>query len=256
MLAKDILVFNTANTTESDNVGAYVRDSAGNLIDGQTIATKRWLDVAAAVFDGSGNAINSTSNALNTYITGGSITVTQTDNGLADKTTFTYGTTFEQPVGGAYQDTSPSLTAGQSGVVRLTANRAFHVNLRDASGNALLGSAVSAASIPVVIASDQGAVATTTTSDPAIANTSIKASAVSVTTTAAALIASALTGRKYFSVQNNGAVSIFVGDSAVTSSTGTRVPPGAAYEQRIGAANSLYAVAATGTVACAVLELS
>jgi len=58
--------------------------------------------------------------------------------GIADKTTFTYGTTTQSPTGGVYQDTAPTLTAGQSGVVRLTQYRAFHVNLRDASGNEYL----------------------------------------------------------------------------------------------------------------------
>jgi len=53
----------------------------------------------------------------------------------ADKAAFTYGTTSNTPVGGVYQDTSPSLTAGQEGAVRLTANRAFHTNLRDVNGN-------------------------------------------------------------------------------------------------------------------------
>jgi hypothetical protein len=77
------------------------------------------------------------------------------DTGVADKTAFTYGTSVEQPIGGVYQDTAPSLTAGTTGAVRLTANRAFHQNLRDASGNELLGSKPSAGSLPVVIASDQ-----------------------------------------------------------------------------------------------------
>ena len=79
----------------------------------------------------------------------------QATGSIADKTTFTYGTTGEVPVGGAFQDTSPALTAGQSGVVRLTANRGFHVNLRDASGNEKLGQLTMANSIPVAIASDQ-----------------------------------------------------------------------------------------------------
>lgn len=54
--------------------------------------------------------------------------------GVADKTTFTYGTSIVSAVGGAYQDTSPSLTAGQQGVARLTQNRAIHLNLRNDSG--------------------------------------------------------------------------------------------------------------------------
>lgn len=51
--------------------------------------------------------------------------------GVADKTTFTYGTTTELVIGGVFQDTSPTLTAGQSGAIRLNQNRAQHVTLRD-----------------------------------------------------------------------------------------------------------------------------
>lgn len=109
--------------------------------------------VKAQLQDNSGTALSATGSSLNVNITGGS-----TSAAVADKTSFTYGTTSETPIGGVYQDTSPSLTAGTTGTVRLTANRAFHINLRDASGNEKLGSSTSANSIPVVIASDQGAV--------------------------------------------------------------------------------------------------
>jgi hypothetical protein len=92
-------------------------------------------DVNANAFvnlqDGAGNSIASTSNALNVYITNG------IEVGVADKASFTYGTSIFQPVGGVYQDTAPTLTAGTSGAVRLTQYRAYHMNLRDSSGNEL-----------------------------------------------------------------------------------------------------------------------
>lgn len=78
--------------------------------------------------------------------------------GVTDKSSFTYGTSLEIVVGGVYQDTAPTVTAGQSGGLRMTQYRGLQVNLRDSSGNELLGSKTSANSIPVVIASDQGAV--------------------------------------------------------------------------------------------------
>jgi hypothetical protein len=81
--------------------------------------------------DGSGNAITSTGGALDVNIKGDSI---QIETGIADKSAFTYGTSVEQPVGGVYQDTSPALTAGTTGALRLTAQRGLHVNLRDSSG--------------------------------------------------------------------------------------------------------------------------
>jgi hypothetical protein len=52
-----------------------------------------------------------------------------------DKGTFTGGSSSFTPVGGAFDDVTPStLAEGQLGIMRLTANRAIHVNLRDATG--------------------------------------------------------------------------------------------------------------------------
>lgn len=62
----------------------------------------------------------------------GSITIGEI--GIADESSFTYGTSLEQPVGGVYQDTSPTLSVGETGAVRLTQYRAFHTNLRDSNG--------------------------------------------------------------------------------------------------------------------------
>lgn len=56
-----------------------------------------------------------------------------------------------------------ALISGKQATTRLTAYRALHTNLRDSSGNELLGSKVSASSIPTVLASDQAAIPTNTT---------------------------------------------------------------------------------------------
>lgn len=97
---------------ESADGGVFtnIRDAAGTGLTSTLVSGKQALDVNIA----------------------NSISV-----GVADKTTYTYGTTTFLPVGGVFQDTSPTLTAGQSGAFRLTANRGVHVNLRDASGNEL-----------------------------------------------------------------------------------------------------------------------
>lgn len=60
--------------------------------------------------------------------------------GIADESAFTYGTTVQQVVGGVYQDTSPTLTSGQQGAIRLTQNRAQHANLRNSSGTEITSS--------------------------------------------------------------------------------------------------------------------
>ena len=82
--------------------------------------------------DGAGTTLTSTLNgakqALDVNIAN-AMTI-----GVSDKTAFTYGTSNFQPVGGVFQDTAPTLTAGQSGAHRLTATRGQHVNLRTAAG--------------------------------------------------------------------------------------------------------------------------
>ena len=85
------------------------------------------------------------------YVTGG-ISIA---SGVADKSAFIYGTSIENPSGGVYQDTLPTLTAGQTGVFRVTEYRGLHVNLRTGGGVELLGQMLSASSIPVVLSSDQ-----------------------------------------------------------------------------------------------------
>jgi hypothetical protein len=71
MISKDRLVFDVANLSESDNIGAFVRSATGEVIDSQTIAATEWLQVASALHDGSGNALSSTGGALDVNITNG-----------------------------------------------------------------------------------------------------------------------------------------------------------------------------------------
>lgn len=247
-ITKGQLVFNTASLTDSDLVGSYTLDSSGSLIDGQTIAIKRWLNTASALFDGSGNALSSLSGSLNVNITGGLITT-----GTVDETAFVYGTDKEQPVGGVFQDTGAAITSGKTGAVRITANRAFHVNLRTSAGAEWVGQGTLATSFPVAIASDQSVIPV---SDAALANTALTNAATAVTTTAAALIGSALANRKYLLVQNNGSQHIYLGGSTVTAANGLKLSPGAIAEFRAGAAIAMWAVAANGSQDTRLMELS
>jgi hypothetical protein len=74
---------------------------------------------------------------------------------MADRASFTYGTTQFTPIGGVYHTSITALTAGQAGAAALTSNRAVYTSLFDASGNALLGQKTMAGSVPVVLPSDQ-----------------------------------------------------------------------------------------------------
>jgi hypothetical protein len=161
---------NTVNYVGADSNGnlQVVNASEGPVTPG-TVATKSILtgaqynSTSPTLTTGQQSALQlNSAGSLNVNITSGVGSITATV-GTADKTTFTYGTTSELPIGGVYQDTSPTLATGTSGAIRSTQNRGLHVNLRDSSGNEKLGSSLSAASIPVVIASDQGSIPVTMT---------------------------------------------------------------------------------------------
>jgi len=68
----------------------------------------------------------------------GSITIGQI--GIVDESSFIFGTSLQQPIGGVYQDTNPTLAPGETGAVRLTQYRAFHTNLRYSDGTEVLPS--------------------------------------------------------------------------------------------------------------------
>ena len=145
---------NTANTTawlvKDNSLGTVAAGTAGtqsSLIGGvynTSLPTLTNGQQAALQADSSGRLlVNIGSAVLSATI------------GVADKTSFTYGTTLQTVIGGVYQDAAPTLTAGTQGAVRLTQYRAQHANLRDNSGNELLTQKTMANSIPVTIASDQ-----------------------------------------------------------------------------------------------------
>jgi hypothetical protein len=75
---------------------------------------------------------------------------------LADQATFTQSTTNETPIGCLYTSSYTTATSGKSTIASCTSAGALNVNVTNTNPN---GSATSANSSPVVIASDQGAVA-------------------------------------------------------------------------------------------------
>jgi hypothetical protein len=148
-----------------------------NQVAGSAVSTAATGIMKVGLTDGTGNAITSTTNALDVNIKSGG----GSGFSVTDEAAWTAGTSAFTPAGGVFNDTATALTSGQEGTVRLTNNRAIHVNLRDASANQLLGSKTSANSIPVVIASDQGAV-TISGTVTANAGTNLNTSALALDT--------------------------------------------------------------------------
>lgn len=92
-----------------------------------------------------------------------------------------------------------------------------------------------------------------------VANGSVLQQRISVTTTAAALPASALANRKTLMIQNAGSSSIFIGSATVTAAgatAGIEVPKGGFMEMEVGPAVAVYAITASGSVNANVLEMA
>jgi hypothetical protein len=78
---------------------------------------------------------------------------------LADDTTFTQGTTNETPAGCLYITSYSAATSGKTTVLRCTSGGDAYANIDAFGGSAIgLGQGLMAASIPVVIASNQSAI--------------------------------------------------------------------------------------------------
>lgn len=111
-------------------------DLADGSVSGGTAGTKSMLSglvfntVAPTLTTGQQASLQGdAAGNLKVNIAAGSI-----DVGVVDKSSFTYGTSIFQPVGGVFQDTAPTLSSGTSGAARLTTNRAIHTNLRTSGG--------------------------------------------------------------------------------------------------------------------------
>lgn len=99
-------------------------------VNGSTVATAATGIQKVGLTDGTGNAITSTSSALDVNIKSGAA------GGLAviDEATATAGTSTFTPGGGVFNDSFTNLSSGQQGLYRMTAARGEHVNLRNSSG--------------------------------------------------------------------------------------------------------------------------
>lgn len=87
------------------------------------------------------------------------------------------------------------------------------------------------------------------------ANTEVKHSAQSVTTTASQIAATALGNRRRILIQNKGSRSIFIGGSnTVTDANGIEVSRGGSFEDEIGPDAELWAIAEAGSQDVRILE--
>ena len=84
-----------------------------------------------------------------------------------------------------------------------------------------------------------------------------KSTAQSITSTAAQLAATSLTGRKMMTIQNLGNADIFIGASnAVTISNGTKIAKFSSFSEKFSATATVWAITASGTADVRISEFA
>jgi len=205
--------------------------------------------VVAYLRDGSGNAINSTSNALHVLVQNVDLDIRDLTH-ASDSVRIGDGTDFLAINNDGSINVNASFTAvfneddphatGDDGVFMLSVRQDVPAASTSADGDyqALKGDNLGRAWV------NSGA-------NVAVANAS-----VSVTTTSGALLSSPLASRRFLKVQNNGNKAIALGASGVTFSNGWIIPAGASDIIEAGPGIAIHAVAQSGTQDVRVLELA
>lgn len=262
MIGKENLVFNTAHTGagDSDNIGAFLRDATGALINSQTIGGNQYLDVAAATLDGAGTAITSTLVSGKQGLDVNVISPITVDvNGIYNVSTNPTPDNvgiilFNRAATPGLSDevqTPTAATAASDAVVSANVHaqdvNSFGMIYNGTTWDRLRGTSGSA-NVTVTNATD------ITVNDTA--NTTISNSAVSVANTDTALLGSQQAGRKYLYVQNLDNRPIYIGATGVTTVNGFRLSSGSIGEFRLGPALSMHAIATSATADVRLMQFS
>lgn len=273
-LSKNKIILDTTDLSDSDNVGAYLRDSAGNLITSQVNGSQQALDVGinvagvqidprqiraltsadvVTVDQGTSPWVNNiTQFGGNNVVTGTGasgvgiprVTVANDSNILVTQSTSPWITSDladGSPSGGTAA-TKSALAGGIYNSTPPTLTNGQQASLQlDSSGNLLVDLAK-----PLVVNVE--------ISPP---DSSVKNSDVAVTNSAAKLLSAELAARKNMFIYNNSNKPIYVGkDATVTSSTGFPIQGNSSMSIDLGPDVSLYAIGTVATTDVRVLEFA
>jgi len=270
MLNKDQLIFDptAASTADCDTVGAHLLDGDGNKITSTAGALD--VNIASGTLDTTGSVV-----ALDAATLAALEDITATVSGTVGLDAATLTALEDITVSGTVALDAATLAALED----VTATVSGTVALDAATLAALEDVTVSATDLDIrdlVAATDSVSIGDGTDTLAINADGSINVqfaaagkqsvvetnngcahSAVSVSSTAAPLVATALTDRTTIHIQNTGNQAIYIGcDNTVTSTNGTRIPKGGSAEFKFSDAVSLHAITASGSADVRIIELA
>jgi hypothetical protein len=244
MISKDRLIFDPADLTESDNMGAYLRaGSDGDLITSTLISGKESLDVHIVGDGDSGIYAEDVA-----HVSG-------------DKGVFMLAVQTAAQGALANDGDYTALQVDSSGRLRCLTDIDLVGDLTaddDADNEDPLKVGTRAvSSLSTVSANDKANMVSDLHRRLRVniaAQVGTLAQSVTVGTTAVALPAAALAGRVRILVQNVSNNDIYVGDSGVTTASGVRIGKGASLSFDLGQGSALYAIAGAAGNDIRVLE--
>lgn len=239
----------------SHSVGAFVRAGTdGDLIGSQTLNSLEWLNTAGPITDSAGNEVAVTSNALDVNIASGSIVIGSDkaeDSAHSSGDVGSYSLSVREDTLATSTDADgdyQSMKSNSLGALYVDASQ-FDINANMQAGDGTDITQTGGA-LDVNIASGD--------LDDNLANVAINNTATAVSTSAVNVVTTALAGRKWLYVANEGNKSLYFGETGVTTANGFPLHPGQQSEFRIGASIAPQVIGGAGASSedMRVMELS
>lgn len=251
---KDHLIFDATDAitrADTDSVGAYLRDAAGNLITSQANGAQQALDVGINV---AGVQIDPRQIRALDYTTDNVAIKGSTGNQLVVNADGSLNVNADISVVNGHEKAEDAAHAsGDIGSFILGVRQDTLANSTSADGDYAALKVNGSGALYVAVSN------TITVNDAALANTAIAnaANPLGVAGTAEAAVAAPLASRKYLWIYNNDNSKVFIGSATVTAADGFPLSPGSYMELRAGAAVSPFFVGQTGkTPEIRTMELS
>lgn len=237
------LTFDTSDATsiaQSANVGAYLRDSGGDLLTSTLVGADQALDVNLV------QSVTLTVQATDLDIR--DLSASQDNVAISDGTD-TLAVNADGSINITDNSGSITVDATQLDIDDLNAtDDAVAAWTHDGSGNAITSTTghldvnIASSDIEIDVEDD-------------LADTALASSAESVSTSGT-LFTSDLANRRFIWLYNNGNKAVYIGPSGVATSDGFPIFPGSILEARIGPNVAVHAVAESGTQEVRALQAS
>jgi hypothetical protein len=214
----------TAGSTAVNNISAVFNDSIPALGSGNAGALRatsdRMLYVNVGKLGGTALSGANVVDSGNTAFRVNCVVGCSASAGFSDNSAFAAGTTAESNIGGVYNDGLAAVTSGNAAAARITASRALHVNLRNATGTEI-GTSGTPVRVDPTGTTAQPVSGTVTVTQGTASNLKVDLSGTGANTTALKVDGSAVTQPVSGTVTANAGSGTFAVSGTVTANAGT-----------------------------------